>query len=84
MQVNEANQLQILEVLISAADGSQWRKREKDGTRRHAIVTSVCCAALAGLDVLAHKYRGELSFCRLHVIPPNGYGAQPGWTCLYI
>ena len=82
MQVNEANQLQILEVLISAADGGQGRKREKDGTRRHAIVTSVCCAALAGLDVLAHKYRGELLSCRPPVINPVCYGAQPAWRCL--
>lgn len=82
--MNEANQLQILEVLISAADGGQGRKREKDGTRRHAIVTSVCCAALAGLDVLAHKYRGEPSLCRLHVINPVCSGTLPDWTCLYV
>ncbi|KAK9820084.1 hypothetical protein WJX72_005985 [[Myrmecia] bisecta] len=58
--VSEANQLQILEVMTVAADGGPGKKKEKDPTKRNAIVTSVCSAAIAGLDVLAHKYRGEV------------------------
>lgn len=55
--VSEANQVQILEVMTAAADGGPARK-DRDPGQQQAVVTAVCCAALAGLDVLACKYRG--------------------------
>eukprot|EP00884_Botryococcus_braunii_P001693 jgi/Botrbrau1/11524/Bobra.0393s0003.2 len=59
--VSEANQLQILDIMIEAAAEPQQKKRDRlDASRHHAVVTSICCCALAGLDVLAKKCRGEV------------------------
>ena len=61
--VSQANQLQILDVLNTAANegaGPKSRRERPDPARRHTLVTCVCAAALAGLDALARKYRGEL------------------------
>ena len=46
-------------MMTAAAAGAPAKKRDKElPARRPAIVASVCCAALAGLDSLARKYRG--------------------------
>ena len=58
--VSEANQVQILDVMTSAAKGAALGKakgKEHPNTRQ-AVITCVCCAALAGLDSLARRYRG--------------------------
>lgn len=58
--VSEANQLQILDVLTAAATGPAPTKRgvKESPLRRKAVLTAVCCTALAGLDSLARRYRG--------------------------
>lgn len=58
--VSQQNQLQILDLLATAAAAPTSKSRDRDapGVRR-GIVTAVCCAALAGLVVLARPQRGE-------------------------
>ncbi|CAL8466413.1 g5949 [Coccomyxa elongata] len=61
--VSQPNQLQILDVLNAASNegmGGKGRRERPDPVRRHTAVTCVCAAALAGLDTLARKFRGEV------------------------
>ena len=54
--------VQILEVLNAAATeggGGRSRRERADPNRRHTLVTCACAAALAGLDTLARKSRGQ-------------------------
>jgi len=58
--VSEANQVQILDVMLAAATMAPPKIRGKDSPlRREAVLTSICCTALAGLDTLACKYQGS-------------------------
>ncbi|KAK9798183.1 hypothetical protein WJX73_010462 [Symbiochloris irregularis] len=56
--VSQTNQQQILDLLAAAAaaPGSKASNRDAQGVRR-GVVTAVCCAALAGLVVLARPQR---------------------------
>lgn len=60
--VSETNQLLILDVLTAASTAPPPKRglRETPG-RRRAVLTALCCAALAGLDSLARRYRGQPS-----------------------
>ena len=62
--VSEANQLQILDVVLAAAAGPAPKARGKDNPlRKQAVLTAVCCAALAGLDAFAKKAKGRSLSC---------------------
>lgn len=57
--VEEANQVQILDVMLAASKGPPTRPGLKElPLWRHAILTTICSAALAGLDSLARRFRG--------------------------
>lgn len=62
--VSEANQLQILDVVLAAANGPAPKARGRDNPlRKQAVLTAVCCAALAGLEAFAKKAKGTSHFC---------------------
>ena len=61
--VEEANQVQILDVMLNAAKGPPSKPGLKeDPIWRNASLTTICSTALAGLDSLARQFRGKISF----------------------
>lgn len=58
--VSQTNQLQILDVMLAAATRPQAKAKGRENPlRRQAVLTSVCCAALAGLEALAQSPTGD-------------------------
>ncbi len=70
--VSEANQLQIMDVVLAAAAGPAPKARGRDNPlRKQAVLTAVCCAALAGLEAFARKAKGSHSRCRIATNNPT-------------
>ena len=60
--VEEPNQVQILDVMLAASNGPPSKPGLKESPLwRRAILITICSTALAGLDSLARRFRGELS-----------------------
>ena len=58
--VSQANQLQILDVMLAAAASPAPKARGKENPlRRQAVLTATCCTALAGLEAVAEKAKGS-------------------------
>lgn len=60
--VSEANQMQILDLMRQAAEGTDTsgKRREKDAAKRQVTLMGICASAIAGLRALAQRLRGLL------------------------
>lgn len=67
--VEEANQVQILDVMLNAAKGPPSKPGLKeDPIWRNASLTTICSTALAGLDSLARQFRGKIFSSRRTIL----------------
>ena len=58
--VEEQNQVKILDVMLAALNGPASKPGLRESPEwRHAILITICSAALAGLDSLARRFRGK-------------------------
>ena len=66
--VSQANQLQVFDVILAAvASPGPKAKGRENPLRKQAVLTAVCCTALAGLDAVAKKSRGMSRLFILHI-----------------